>query len=124
MALGLYFTFLRPPLLPEDMRYMGASLGQIEAALPGVLIWLRRVFAVMGGFMFATGLLTTYLAFTAFRVRARGAGLVVAAAGLASIGWMSVTNFVIASNFKWLILAFVIPWFLALALYWKERRDA
>ena len=32
MALGLYFIFLRPPLLPEDARFIGASLAQVETA--------------------------------------------------------------------------------------------
>jgi hypothetical protein len=33
MAMGLYFGFLRPSLLPEDARYMGASLAQIRDAI-------------------------------------------------------------------------------------------
>ncbi len=121
MAFGLYFVFLRPPLLPEDPRYMGTSLSEIQAAVPGLLVWLRRVFWVMGGYMFATGLLTIYVAVTAIRARVPGAPLVVAIAGLSSIGWMAVVNFIIASDFKWLILAFVLPWALALVLYEIER---
>ena len=124
MALGLYFAFLRPPLLPEDPRFMGSTLAQVQEALPGLLIWLRRVFWVMGGYIFATGLLTVYLALTAFRSRARGAASVVAVSGLASIGLMVVVNFVIASDFRWLILSFALPWAVALALYWIERSDA
>ena len=95
MALGLYFVFLRPPLLPEDPRYMGSSQSAIQTALPGLSLWLRRVFWVMGGYMFATGLLTAYIALTAFRARAGGAVGVVALAGSASIGWMAVVNFII-----------------------------
>ena len=49
IGMGLYFMFLRPPLLPEDLRYMRTSLAEIEASLPGLLVWLRRVFWVMGG---------------------------------------------------------------------------
>ena len=124
MALGLYFAVLRPPLLPEDPRFMGSTLAQVQEALPGLLIWLRRVFWVMGGYIFATGLLTVYLALTAFRSRARGAASVVAVSGLASIGLMVVVNFVIASDFRWLILSFALPWAVALALYWIERSDA
>ena len=122
MALGLYFVFLRPPLLPEDPRYMGSSQSAIQTALPGLSLWLRRVFWVMGGYMFATGLLTAYIALTAFRARAGGAVGVVALAGSASIGWMAVVNFIIASDFKWLLLAFVLVWILALTLYWIEGR--
>lgn len=123
MLLGLYFVFVRPPLLPEDPRAMGTSLAQVEAAVPGLAGWLRRVFWVMGGFMFTTGLLTSFVAVTSFRARVRGVAGVMALAGLASIGLMAVVNFMIASDFKWLILSFVSPWALALGLYWKERGD-
>ena len=123
MALGLYFIFLRPPVLPEDLRFMGTSMTQLQANLPGLLIWLRRVFWVLGGYMFATGLLTLYLAVTVFRARARGAVSVVALAGLASAGWMAVVNFIIGSDFRWLLLSFAVPWALALALYRIERNE-
>ena len=124
MALGLYFAVLRPPLLPEDPRFMGSTLAQVQEALPGLLIWLRRVFWVMGGYIFTTGLLMVYVALTAFRSRARGAASVVAVSGFASIGLMVVVNFVIASDFRWLILSFALPWAVALVLHRIERSDA
>ena len=37
-CLGLYFAFVRPPLLPEDLRSIGASLALIEATVPGLLL--------------------------------------------------------------------------------------
>ena len=120
MMLGLYFVLLRPPLLPEDPRFMGTSLAQIQMSVPGLLIWLRRVFWVMGGYMFASGLLTFYVALTSFRDRVGGAVGVVAISGLSSIGLMAAVNLMIASDFKWLILSFVVPWVLAMALYWIE----
>ena len=123
MLLGLYFLFVRPPLLPEDPRAMGTSLTQVQAAVPGLALWLRRVFWVMGGYMFTTGLLTFYLAMTAFRSRVRGVAVVMALAGLSSIGLMTVVNFLIDSDFKWLILSFAFPWVIALGLYWTERCD-
>ena len=122
MGLGLYFVFIRPPLLPEDPRFMGTSIEQIQSVIPGLLIWLRRVFWVMGGFMFTTGLLTTYIAFTAFQQPARGARSVVALAGLTSIGWMAIVNFIINSDFKWLLLAFNLPWIVALVLASPDSR--
>jgi hypothetical protein len=120
MGLGLYFVFIRPPLLPEDPRYIGTSMEQIQSAIPGLLIWLRRVFWVMGGFMFTTGLLMTYLAFSAFQQMVRGARSVAALAGLTSIGWMATVNFVIDSDFKWLLLAFNIPWIASVILSAKK----
>ncbi|MEP7371699.1 MAG: hypothetical protein ABI659_05665, partial [Nitrosospira sp.] len=93
MGLGVYFVFIRPPLLPEDPNFMGTSLEQIQSTLPGLLIWLLRVFWVMGGFMFATGVLTVYVAMTTFRTHSLGAWLVIALAALSSIGWMAIVNF-------------------------------
>ena len=54
MGLGLYFIFIRPPLLPEDNRFMGMTVAQIQSTMPGLLTWLRRVFWVMGGYIFTT----------------------------------------------------------------------
>ena len=65
--------------------------------------------------MFSTGLLTCYVGVTAFRGRDRGGAIVIALAGFASIGVMAAVNFIIGSDFTWLILSFVIPWMRALA---------
>ena len=121
MGLGLYFIFIRPALLPEDPRFMGTTLAEIQATVPGLLPWLRRVFWVMGGFMLATGLLTIYIARMAAPHLPRGARLVVALASLASIGWMTIVNFMIDSDFKWLLLAFNVPWILALIVSEREH---
>ena len=123
IGLGLYFVFIRPPLLPEDPRFMGATLDEIQSSLPGLLIWLRRVFWVMGGFMFATGLLLLYVAQTTIRAHIGSVRLVVAVAALSSIGWMAAVNFLIASDFKWVLLTFNLPWILALIISWRERRQ-
>jgi hypothetical protein len=120
MFVGLYFVFVRPPLLPEDLRYMDTSLAQIQSIVPRLPIWLRHVFWVMGGYMFATGLLTSYVALTTFRSRARGAVGVVMLAGLTSIGWMVIVNFIIASDFKWILLSFALVWTLAMVFYCLE----
>ena len=116
IGLGLYFMFLRPALLPEDPRYMGTSLTEIQQTMPGLLLWLRRVFWVMGGFMLASGLLITYIAVTTFQQLSRSARVLVALANLVSIGWMAIVNFIIDSDFKWLLLAFNLPWILAFFL--------
>lgn len=123
IALGAYFALLRPALLPEDPRFMGSSLVQIQAALPGLGRWLSRVFVVMGGFMAASGLLTTFLALTAVASRRRGTGPVLLLSGLASVVTMSWINFAIDSNFKWLLLAPAVLWFTGLASYGFERRQ-
>ena len=116
IGLGLYFIFLRPALLPEDPRYMGTNLVEIQQTLPGLLLWLRRVFWVMGGFMLASGILTTYIAVTIFQQLSPSARVWVTLTNLVSIGWMAIVNFMIGSDFKWLLLAFNFPWILALFL--------
>lgn len=122
IGMGLYFVFLRPALLPEDVRFMGAAAAQVQGALPGLTPWLQRVFGVMGGFMVATGLLTVHVAVTTFRDTRPGAAMIVAVSGLASIGGMAVTNFAIHSDFRWLLLAFTLPWLVALTLSWVDGR--
>jgi hypothetical protein len=121
MGLGLYFVVIRPPLLPEDPRFIGASLADIQSAIPGLAIWLRRVFWVMGGFMFATGLFTIYIGSMITSHSTRNARLVLALASLTSIGWMTIVNFIIASDFKWLLLVFNLPWILALIVSEREH---
>ena len=121
LGLGLYFVFIRPPLLPEDPRFMGASLADIQSAIPGLAIWLRRVFWVMGGFMFATGLLTIYIGSMITSHSTRNARLVLALASLTSIGWMTIVNFMIASDFKLLLLVFNLPWILTLIVSEQEH---
>lgn len=118
-GLGVYFIFLRPALLPEDPRYMGTSLAEIQRTLPGLSLWLRRVFWVMGGFMLSSGLLTIFIAVTAFKQADLSTHLLVTLANLVSIGWMTVVNFMIDSDFKWLLLVFNLPWMLALFLSWE-----
>ena len=117
MAMGVYFIFLRPPLLPEDSRYMQSTLANIENNLPGLSGWLQKVFWVMGGYIFTTGLLTIFISLTSFRKRLPGAFSIIALAGITSIGSMTVVNFMIGSDFKWVLLIFTLPWIIALILY-------
>ena len=66
-GMGIYFVFLRPPLLPEDSKYIGLSLSTIQNNIPGLSVWLQKVFWVMGGYIFTTGLLIIYVTQTTFR---------------------------------------------------------
>ncbi len=117
MAMGAYFVLLRPPLLPEDSRYMQSTLADIQNNLPGLAGWLQKVFGVMGCYIFTTGLLTIFISLTLFRKRVSGAFAIVAISGITSIGSMTVINFIIGSDFKWLLLIFTLPWVIALILY-------
>jgi len=121
IGLGLYFAALRPPLLPEDPRYMGATLAEVRSALPGLERWLRHVFTVMGGFMTGAGALTVFVAATAVPERRRGAGATLALAGLATVATMSATNFALGSDFAWLLLAPALLWLAGVACYLRRR---
>lgn len=124
MGIGVYFFYFRPPLLPEDLRYMQTSLMQIEAHVPGLLLWLKRVFWVMGAYIFSSGLLTVYLALTGFQRRMRGAAMAVALAGAGSVGVIASVNFILNSDFKWHLLALAFFWVAALILYSFEKSVA
>lgn len=120
IGIGSYFIFLRPALLPEDARYIGASLPQLQATAPNLSQWLGRVFRVMGGYILTTGIFTVYVARASFRKRTRGVSVLVALTGLTSIGWMTVVNFIIQSDFKWLLLGLAALWGISLLLFWIE----
>lgn len=122
IGLGMYFALLRPPLLPEDPRFIGSSLAQIQSTLPGLARWLGHVFVVMGGFMMAAGALTTFVAVTAVSAQRKGTGVVLLLTGLASVVTMSWTNFAIDSNFKWVLLVPAVLWLAGIASYVFERR--
>ena len=121
VALGTYFLFLRPALLPEDPRYIGSSLEAIRLAVPGLERWLRHVFNVMGGFMVATGVTTTLAACRLPARRDLTTFFALAVAGALSVGLMSVTNFLLNSNFRWLLVLPVLLWLAGLSCYLRER---
>lgn len=121
MGMGVYFALIRPELLPGDIRYLGLSSQQLHATAPGLSNWIDKVFWVMGGSVFSTGLLTAYVAQTAFRERRRGVLSVVSLAGVSSIGLMVMINFLIDSDFKWLLLVFTVLWLSALGLFLRQK---
>ncbi|TIV66708.1 MAG: hypothetical protein E5V89_25535 [Mesorhizobium sp.] len=122
--IGAFFMFVRPPLLPEDMRFIGVSLEQLQAAQPRIASWLERVFQVLGGYAIASGVLTVTIAATSFRRHERIAVPGVLAAGVASIGWMVVVNFLIGSDFRWVLLAVAILWAASVCMFVIEIRQA
>lgn len=117
MMMGLYFVFLRPSLLPEDLRYMKTTISAIDSSIPGLSVWLQKVFWVIGGYVFATGLLTLFISRTSFRKRGSGSFSIVAISGISSIGFMTIVNFLIDSDFKIILLAIAFSWIAALILY-------
>lgn len=123
IGVGVYFIFLRPPLLPEDVRYLALPASQLDILRPRLELWLTHVFRVMGGHVLATGVLAITLAATAFRTRQKGAAIGVLIGGAASIGWMAAVNFLIDSDFKWVLLGMALLWACSLVLYRFEGED-
>ena len=121
IALGLYFLFLRPALLPEDPAFMGSSLEAIQTAIPGLERWLGHVFNVMGGFMIAVGAVTMFLAWRCLSRREPGTFATLLVAGAASVALMSATNFLLHSNFRWLLLLPALLWLAGLLCYLREN---
>ncbi len=121
MALGVYFIDLRPPLLPEDPRFMGTTLEQIRISVPGLEGWLRKVFTVMGGFMAGTGVLTVFVATVAMPLRLRGTPWALGISGALTVVLMSDTNFALHSDFRWLLLLPALVWLAGLVFYVSSR---
>jgi len=117
IALGAYFILVRPALLPEDPRFIGTASERLREAAPGLEAWLRVVFTVMGGFMVGAGVLTVFLARTAVPARLKGTGWAIALAGLPTVVLMSAMNFVLHSDFRWVLLLPALIWVVAVALY-------
>ena len=121
VGLGLYFIVLRPPLLPEDPRFMGTTLEQIRAAVPGLEGWLKNVFRVMGGFMAGAGVLTLFVATVAMPMRLKGTAWALALSGALTVVLMSATNFALQSDFRWLLLVPALAWGAGLAWHVARR---
>ena len=115
MGMGAYFVFLRPAFLPEDLRFIGTDAITLMAA-SGIKSWLRFVFMVLGGYAFTTGLFTAHIAFTAIRLRRKLPVLLLALAGLTSLGVMVAVNFVIRSEFRYLLASLSALWAIAVFL--------
>ncbi len=124
IGLGGYFMFARPPLLTEDLRYLGSSADQVEALLPHLASWLRNVFTVMGGFMAGCGVLIVFVSLRAVPQCLQGTGVTLGCAGLVTVATMSWINFVLDSDFKWLLLAPVIAWLFGLVSYGASNKTA
>ena len=110
VLIGGFFLMARPPLLPEGARYLGSSVEDLINMVPALSGWLRRVFWVLGGFVATTGILVVYVARTSLGTSSAGGLAVLTTAGVTSVGWMTVVNFMIRSAFRWALLALSAMW--------------
>lgn len=121
VGLGAYFALFRPPLLPEDVRFIGLSTANTALNSPGLGRWLRLVFIVLGGFIAASGFVTAYVALSLEQGASLAREALLAAAGSTGVGLMVVVNFVIGSDFHWLLIGPPLLWAAALACRWRAR---
>ena len=70
--------------------------------------------------MVATGALTELAAWRLLARRERGTLTALAVSGAASVGLMSATNFLLDSNFRWLLLVPALLWLAGLMCYLRE----
>jgi len=117
IGLGTYFIALRPPLLPEDLRYFGVGRETLRAVLPALEPWLHLVFTVLGGQMAAVGALVVAIALRLARGASTGPELILLGiAGALSVGLMSAVNLALGSDFRWLLILPTGLWALGLVL--------
>jgi hypothetical protein len=103
----------RAPLLAEDVRFLGPSAEGVRS-LPQLALWLHKVFTVTGGFMLASGAFTLNTVLQS-RVRANLMELTTLTfAGVTGVGLMCAVNFVIDSDFKWVLSVPATVWLVAL----------
>lgn len=114
IGMGVYFIFVRPPLLPEDARFIGVDIELIRRVLPGLEAWLRHVFTVMGGFMMGMGFLMFSFLSSDKPPRKRESLYLLGLTGAISVGTMSWVNFALDSAFKWVLLLPVLFWLVGL----------
>lgn len=121
MTMGSYFIFYRPPLLPEDYKYIEANSLVLQKNISLLSNWLQKVFWVMGCYIFSTGLLTIFISQTSFRKRIKGVVYIVAITGISSIASMTIINFMLVSDFRWILLVLNLPWLGAVISYSFEK---
>ena len=103
-ALGLYFSVLWPPLLPEDLRLLGIGAESLNVDRPKLVPWLHAVLVVLGGEMAAVGALAVAFALRPTPDIDGGRQLVLLGVACAfSVGTMSTANFALGSDFRWLL---------------------
>lgn len=85
---------------------------------------MHRVFTVMGGFMTGAGVLTILVTLNASAAPEQWTWSGLALTGLFTVGTMSLANFQLNSDFKWLLLIPSLLWVVGLASHPRSRRSS
>lgn len=118
LATGAYFLFIRPAMLPEDVRLTGMQPGLLP---PAMLSWLELVFRTLGGFIVAFGILLGAVA--GYLITSRPALLSwgVAVAVVVAFSRFLASNMAIHSDFLWYVaVLFAIASAIALRIAWSR----
>lgn len=105
ILLAVYFLAVRPPLLPEDLRYIATDA---QAISPAMRDWLSVVFHTWGGFIAGYGVM---LAGTGLFLRSRRSGWLVGGTVLSlliAFGRFLYSNIILGSDYLWFIAALFI----------------
>ena len=121
VGLGGYFAFWRSPILPEDLRYISGDQDQLQVAAPGLHRWLRHVLTVMGGFMAGAGVLTVLAVRPKSNRQDRWHWTALTVAGVSTVGTMTLTNFRLRSDFRWLLVIPSLLWTAGLVTGFPRR---
>jgi hypothetical protein len=97
---GIYFAFLRPPMLPEDVRRTGVARGALP---PAFADWLSIVFRTWGGFMVGLGVLLIAVSLYLRRGDSRWIRGGAAVGALVAFGSFLASNIQLRSDFLWFI---------------------
>ncbi|MVT27053.1 hypothetical protein GNZ21_11925 [Nesterenkonia alkaliphila] len=120
LGTGLYFMVLRPPLLPEDIRFSGIDTSTLP---PAFLDWLGVVFPTWGGFITGFGIVLLGIGLYLLSGRILWLYLGTAAGILVAFGRFVYSNIVISSDFLWFITGlFALALGLALILVLRRGR--
>jgi hypothetical protein len=99
-GIGVYFVFLRPPLLPEDIRHTGVDPTTLP---PAFLDWLGIVFPTWGGFIAGLGVVLVGIGVFMLSNRTLWLHLGTAAGVLVAFGRFVFSNIMLSSDFLWFI---------------------
>ena len=117
---GIYFLWLRPPLLSEDILFIGVAPDVLP---PPLLDWLGIVFRTWGGFIAGFGALLMGIGTFMLTGRARWLYWATALGILAAFGRFFISNIVLRSDFLWFVAAlFLLAVAAAVLLASKGRR--
>jgi len=100
IGIGIFISFFRPAMLPEDMRFAGV---QSQLLSPQLVAWLRIVFQTWGAFIVGFGTLIVAIAVYLLTLRPLFLRLGVIMSIVVAFTRFLVSNIVIGSDFLWLV---------------------